>query len=311
MNNVNRRSSVSTVNNINNKNTNDYMNATSLNENISNNNTIIDTLHDKYSSSMGVDEDGDDLHELKEEILSTVDILPHKEAVLEYSNNYQQIQSLINIVKDVDGSGSNKEVTAEEYNLIMGESKQTIASDFKSLFPTLNTNTNTSGSAPTSPSNKAPVSEGLNLFISILTDPNNKPFHDMLYSYLTNIILDHPLLAYQSENDDASTGSNKNAHTNMVSNIIQVLFEEISEIVSKQIYDVLMATLLEENESMLSEDIQWSHHARNDILVVQYLKSKIMVDETVMRNFMTLAIHSVTGNIYYYYLYGILFYVYI
>ena len=242
---------------------------------------------------MGVDEDGDDLNELKEEILSTVDILPHKEAVKEYASNYNQIQSLINIVKDNSSAGT--AVTSEEYDLIMSDTKPSVASDFKSLFPTLNNATDTNSSAVSSPTKKAPVSDGMNLFISILTDSNNKPFHDMLYGFLTNIILDHPLLAYQSENDDASTGSNRYAHNNMVNNIIQVLFEEISEIVSKQIYDVLMATLMEENEPMLSEETQWSHHARNDILVVQYLKTKIMVDEAVMRNFVALAIHSVTG----------------
>lgn len=118
-------------------------------------------------------------------------------------------------------------------------------------------------------------STGRMLFIETLTDPSNRLYHDALHLYLQDLILEHPLLRQQN-------------HGQLGDKIIYVLYDEISEIVAKQICDVVMATLSDKDISLHENEL------KNELLAIQYLRNNLLPNQQLLNNFITLALHSVT-----------------
>lgn len=225
-----------------------------------------------------------------DELLADVPVLSVKEAAEQFSSKYSHIQDLLSVVvpreeDQVDTPEHEKRlarVNTKEFRVILEDELREGAVDsdeFKSLFPTLAQESRaTTAVTVTSPGkSQTAQSTGQQLFVSILTDPSNRVFHDALHLYLQDVVLEHPLLTELQDRDP-----------NLGDVIVNILYEDISVIVAQQICDVIVATLSDHDVEVTERSLQ------NEMRAIQYLRTDILPNQELLNNFITLAIHSIT-----------------
>ena len=164
----------------------------------------------------GESEYGDQLISAEtEELLASLEgpVLSSSEAAEAYGQKYSHIQELLDIVTEPSagaGAGANAGAAEEkerrlqrvgtgEFRMILEEELREGAAhqdEFQAQFPVIAgyENPDPGSSAPRAAQAPTQQTQGQKLFVSLLTDPSSRIFHDALHLYLQDMVLEHPLL---------------------------------------------------------------------------------------------------------------------